>query len=111
MSWWAQHRVSVKRLPSSWPGEMRPCTLTGGVHSDGPANLIHARCDVLAEDPTFPRIDDPVDGLAYLPGTISLKPFHLLRRKDFVQDLEVNYLGAVRLSANSCRRFQAATSQ
>lgn len=67
-----------------------------GEQPDGPANLIHARCDVLAEEPTFPRIDEPVDGLAYLPGTINLKPFHLLRRKDFVQDLEVNYLGAVK---------------
>jgi 3-oxoacyl-[acyl-carrier protein] reductase len=63
---------------------------------DGPESLIHARCDVLAEQPTFPEIDEPLDGLAYLPGTINLKPFHLLRRQDFVQDLEVNYLGAVK---------------
>ena len=63
---------------------------------DGPKSLIHARCDVLAEQPTFLQLDEPLDGLAYLPGTINLKPFHLLRRKDFVQDLEVNYLGAVK---------------
>lgn len=67
-----------------------------GEQPDGPANLIHARCDLLAEEPTFPQIDEPIDGLAYLPGTINLKPFHLLRRQDFVQDLEVNYLGAVK---------------
>lgn len=67
-----------------------------GEQPNGPANLIHARCDVLAEEPTFPQIDEPVDGLAYLPATINLKPFHLLRRKDFVQDIELNYLGAVK---------------
>ena len=63
---------------------------------DRPAGLVHTCCDVLAEQPTFPDIDEPLDGLAYLPGTINLKPFHLLRRKDFAADLEVNYLGAVK---------------
>jgi NAD(P)-dependent dehydrogenase (short-subunit alcohol dehydrogenase family) len=62
----------------------------------GPENLIFTRCDVMAEEPAFPQIDDPIDGLAYLPGTINLKPFRLLRRSDFVQDLEVNYLGAIK---------------
>jgi len=61
-----------------------------GEQPDGPENLIHAHCDVLTEQPTFPQIDNPIDGLVYLPGTINLKPFHLLRRKDFVEDLEVN---------------------
>jgi NAD(P)-dependent dehydrogenase (short-subunit alcohol dehydrogenase family) len=66
-----------------------------GERSDTPANVIHAPCDLLAEPPTYPQLHGPVDGLVYLPGTIKLKPFHLLRRNDFVQDLEVNYLGAV----------------
>jgi NAD(P)-dependent dehydrogenase (short-subunit alcohol dehydrogenase family) len=57
---------------------------------------IQTCCDVTVEDPTFPQIETPIDGLAYFPGTINLKPFHLLRRKDFLQDLEVNYLGAVK---------------
>jgi 3-oxoacyl-[acyl-carrier protein] reductase len=77
---------------------------------DGPASLIHARCDVLAEQPTFPQLDEPLDGLAYLPGTINLKPFHLLRRKDFVQDLEVNYLGAVKTLQQYLPRLRAAES-
>jgi 3-oxoacyl-[acyl-carrier protein] reductase len=77
---------------------------------DGPTNLIHARCDVLAEQPTFPQIDEPLDGLAYLPGTINLKPFHLLRRKDFVQDLEVNYLGAVKTLQHYLQQLRKAES-
>jgi len=67
-----------------------------GEFHDGPASPNHICCDVLAEQPTFPQINEPLDGLAYLPGTINLKPFHLLRPKDFVDDLEVNYLGAVK---------------
>ena len=39
--------------------------------------------------------EEPLDGLAYLPGSINLKPFHRLKREDFLEDLEVNLLGAV----------------
>ena len=58
--------------------------------------IIYERCDVLAEEPSFPAIEGPIDGFAYFPGTITLRPFHLLRRQHFLQDLEVNYLGAVK---------------
>jgi len=77
---------------------------------DGSANLIHGRCDVLADEPGFPRFDEPLDGLVYLPGTINLKPFHLLRRKDFVQDLEANYLGAVKTLQHFLPQLRKAES-
>lgn len=74
--------------------------------------VVAASCDVTADDPTYPQIDAPIDGLAYMPGTINLKPFHLLRRKDFLRDLEVNYLGAVKTLQNylpQLRRSEAAS--
>lgn len=67
-----------------------------GDQGQGPPGVLQASCDVLVEEPAFPEIESPIDGLAYFPGTITLKPFHLLRRKDFLHDLEVNYLGAVK---------------
>jgi NAD(P)-dependent dehydrogenase (short-subunit alcohol dehydrogenase family) len=67
-----------------------------GDQGTGPPGVRHASCDVLAEEPAFPEIETPIDGLAYFPGTINLRPFHLLRRRDFLQDLEINYLGAVK---------------
>lgn len=63
---------------------------------ESPRLMAHANCDVAREDATFPEIEGPLDGLAYFPGTITLRPFHLLRRADFLNDLELNYLGAVR---------------
>lgn len=42
----------------------------------------------------FPEIDGAIDGLVYFPGTINLKPFHRLTTQDFLNDLEVNVLGA-----------------
>lgn len=44
---------------------------------------------------TFPLIEDVIDGLVYFPGTINLKPFHRLTENDFVNDYQINSLGAV----------------
>lgn len=44
----------------------------------------------------FPLIDGPVDGVVYCPGSINLKPFHRLMEKDFLADLNINLLGAVK---------------
>ena len=43
----------------------------------------------------FPAIGGESDGLVYFPGTINLKPFHRLTEKDFMNDYQVNSLGAV----------------
>lgn len=43
----------------------------------------------------FPSIEDAIDGLVYFPGTINLKPFHRLSRQDFLNDYQINSLGAV----------------
>lgn len=37
-----------------------------------------------------------IDGLVYCPGTINLKPFHRFSDEEFQNDLQINYLGAVR---------------
>jgi NAD(P)-dependent dehydrogenase (short-subunit alcohol dehydrogenase family) len=44
---------------------------------------------------TFPEIAGTVDGLVYFPGTINLKPFARLTQADFINDLQINSLGAV----------------
>ncbi|MEM0996789.1 MAG: SDR family oxidoreductase [Bacteroidota bacterium] len=46
----------------------------------------------------FPSGDLPseVHGLAYLPGTINLKPFRGLKVTDFEEDYRVNVLGAIK---------------
>lgn len=38
-----------------------------------------------------------IDGLVYCPGSINLKPFTSLKLKDFQDDLNINYLGLVRI--------------
>ena len=44
----------------------------------------------------LPEMEE-VDGLVYCPGTINLKPFSRLTEEDFLNDFEINVLGAVRV--------------
>jgi len=41
--------------------------------------------------------DQVLDGLVYLPGTISLRPFNRISEEDFLKDLQINFLGAARV--------------
>ncbi len=59
----------------------------------------HLTYDVTKEDGSRLKafLPDTLHGVAYCPGTINLKPFHRLKREDFLHDFEVNHLGAVTL--------------
>jgi 3-oxoacyl-[acyl-carrier protein] reductase len=43
----------------------------------------------------FPAIETPLNGAAYFPGSINLKPFNRISAAEFKNDLELNTLGAV----------------
>lgn len=64
-------------------------TITASRNADNAVN-------VLDDNPTFPEIDGPIDALVYCPGSINLKPFRALKIADFQDDINVNYLGAVK---------------
>ncbi len=38
-----------------------------------------------------------INGLVYFPGTINLKPFTMLKEQDYQNDLDINFLGAVKV--------------
>ena len=44
----------------------------------------------------LPKIERPLSGFVYFPGTINLKPFKSLTDGDYRHDWEVNFFGAVR---------------
>jgi NAD(P)-dependent dehydrogenase (short-subunit alcohol dehydrogenase family) len=50
-----------------------------------------------SDDSSFASITGPIDGIAYCPGSINLKPFHRLTSADFEKDFQINILGAVRV--------------
>jgi 3-oxoacyl-[acyl-carrier protein] reductase len=45
----------------------------------------------------LPEISGPLDGVVYAPGTILLKPFRGLKEADFMDDWQVNFMGAVKV--------------
>ena len=53
--------------------------------------------DVTAPDIDISGLPDVIDGLVYCPGSINLKPFHRLTEADFLNDWQVNFMGAVKI--------------
>lgn len=53
--------------------------------------------DVTKDQLPLSDLPDIIDGVLYAPGSINLKPFHLLKPEDFLHDFELNTLGAVRV--------------
>jgi 3-oxoacyl-[acyl-carrier protein] reductase len=43
------------------------------------------------------EVVEDINGLVYFPGTINLKPFTMLKDQDFQNDLNINFLGAVKV--------------
>jgi NAD(P)-dependent dehydrogenase (short-subunit alcohol dehydrogenase family) len=60
-------------------------------------NIEHHKFDVLDDSQNFPAIDGEMDGLAYFPGSINLKPFKSLKEQDYIDDFKINALGAVKV--------------
>lgn len=56
------------------------------------------------------RLPETLDGLVYCPGTIRLKPFERIPEKEWMDDLEVNLLGAVRAIQGSLAPLRRAES-
>lgn len=73
-----------------------------GTYKNHPAhdhteNLSYHRLDVMTEELDLGFLPERVDGLAYMPGSISLKPFHRFKPSEFMQDYQLQVLGAVKV--------------
>ena len=68
----------------------------------------HIALDVTRQPVKIEGLPAVLDGLVYCPGTIRLKPFQRLTMDDFMEDLQVNYLGAVRIIQGCLPLLKAA---
>jgi len=77
----------------------RLTVISRGIHLNpfNNADIRLFQADVSSPEVILPEIQEPIDGIAYCPGTINLKPFKMLKDEDFLHDLSVNLLGAVRV--------------
>jgi 3-oxoacyl-[acyl-carrier protein] reductase len=56
------------------------------------------------------ELPDQIHGVVYAPGSIQLKPFHRIKEADFLQDLQINTLGAVKVLQALHGRLQKSGS-
>ncbi|MCB0639027.1 MAG: SDR family oxidoreductase [Lewinella sp.] len=60
------------------------------------SGLRHLSVDITRDELPVDQLPAQLDGLAYCPGSINLKPFRGLKIQDFQDDFNINLLGAVR---------------
>ena len=63
---------------------------------DEVSGAMHIEYDVSSEQAPDLNLDQ-LDGFAYRPGTINLKPFHGLKMEEFQRDFDINVKGAIRI--------------
>lgn len=61
-------------------------------------NVKHIPWDVSqALDQQIAELPSELHGLVYCPGTINLKPFQRLSEEEFLEDFQINVMGAIRI--------------
>lgn len=61
------------------------------------AGIKYHYCNVLEESLDLEFLPEVLDGIAYCPGSIQLKPFHRIQPMDFVSDYQLQVVGAVKV--------------
>jgi len=64
--------------------------------------------DVMAKPELPVELPDALDGLVYCPGTIRLRPFAQLKDEEYMEDYQINFLGAVRVIRETLPRLKEA---
>lgn len=75
---------------------------------DASSNLRHITIDVLNQNNELQELPDPLHGLVYCPGSINLKPFQSLKEKDFLDDFNLNVMGAVKVIQTCLKKLRNA---
>ena len=61
------------------------------------ANIHFHRLNVLEDDIDLSFVPEVLHGLAYCPGSIDLKPFHRIKATEFVNDFQLQCIGAIKV--------------
>jgi 3-oxoacyl-[acyl-carrier protein] reductase len=66
------------------------------------------RFDATMDDMALLDLPEKLDGLAYCPGSINLKPFHRLTDQEFTDDFQLNVMGAIRAVRSVLPKLKSA---
>jgi NAD(P)-dependent dehydrogenase (short-subunit alcohol dehydrogenase family) len=64
---------------------------------DNNENIEFFKLNVLKDEIDTSILPDIIDGLVYCPGYINLKPFHRFKEVDFLNDYQLQVLGAIKV--------------
>jgi len=70
-------------------------------------NVIFQKFDVLEDRLNLDNLPEQIDGLAYCPGLINLKPFKRFTEDEFIEDYRVQVTGAVKVIQTLLPRLNA----
>lgn len=74
----------------------------------GLPNVTHLQKDILTEEIAEGELPSTLDAIAYCPGSINLKPFRSLKPDAFLEDFQINVLGAVKVLQASQKALKNA---
>ncbi len=72
----------------------------------GIPNVVHIPVDVTQDEIDVSALPEELDGIAYCPGSINLKPFRSLKEADFISDYTINVIGATKVLKAVERRLK-----
>ena len=76
----------------------------------GLSNVAHLPKDILADDINDSELPAVLDGVVYCPGSINLKPFRSLKPEAFLEDFNINVIGAVKVLQAAQKALKKAGS-
>lgn len=70
------------------------------------SGIKHLKFDVVSDEFDASFLPESLDGLAYCPGSINLKPFRSLKEDDYISDFNINVLGAIRTIKSTLKNLK-----
>ena len=71
-------------------------------------NITHFTFDVLEDDIDTLDLPEQLDGLVFCPGSINLKPFKMLKPKNFENDIALNFMSLVKITHKLIDKLKAS---
>lgn len=75
---------------------------------DGLAGVTHLPKNITGDELLESELPASLDGVVYCPGSINLKPFRSLKPEAFLEDFQINVLGAVKVLQAAQKALKAA---
>ncbi len=76
----------------------------------GPEGTTTFHADILEDSDVYGQLPDVIDGLAYCPGSINLKPINRITQEDLISDFRINAVGAILATQGVLRKLKKAES-